>query len=529
MPRMTTPPRPAHRAYRRAVRALAILALTLAGFLTTATGASAATACERPNVAGAWVSSQSNAGGIPVYYTFTQSGTTIGGTASFAGIGATVSGTLTGSTLTFTVSYSNGATGRYTGTVTPTSISGTAVQLSPPPNITVSWSATGKAKCGDGTIQGRVVQSICGRNGCSQKGLAGVTVAAKGTGGGSARTKADGRYSLDVAAGSYTVTPTRGAADFDPVSKRVSVAAGKTASADFSTCASGQTSNARETARAGCVTISGRITRFVCPDRGPCTDVLVAPAPSRAVQVTGPTGVVETETDANGDYEVAVARGRNVVRVPGPANSVKPVTTAVSVGATSVQDVDFHLCKVPAAARLSRPPGCAIVRIEGTAFDLDGTPFPRVALATDEGGTLTDAQGRFTLHHTAGSVGIDVRERSIPTNTVTLNARRDIVGARITVKPAIAFSQTAPSSITVLGIAGVPVVDRGILGLTLARTVDDLSGCRFRQTAELTSGPQTNVILTPTGGFSAFCPGDWTAAVAGSTGRTLAVTPFRVG
>lgn len=127
--------------------AITIVALLGGVPLTSGAGGYALGACANLNVTGAWTSSQANAGGVPVYYTFTQTGGTIGGSVSFAGTAGTVTGTISGSEITFTVVYSNGATGRYTGTVTATSMSGTAVQLSPQPSVTTTWTATRAAAC----------------------------------------------------------------------------------------------------------------------------------------------------------------------------------------------------------------------------------------------------------------------------------------------------------------------------------------------------------------------------------------------
>ncbi len=73
------------------------------------------------------------------------------------------------------------------------------------------------------------------------KGLAGVAVTAAGNGGGSATTKRDGRYSIEVEPGRYRVTPSLENRDFDPPSSPVTVAKGGTAPADFRTCAEPRT------------------------------------------------------------------------------------------------------------------------------------------------------------------------------------------------------------------------------------------------------------------------------------------------
>ena len=92
-----------------------------------------------------------------------------------------------------------------------------------------------------GTIAGRVVETKCDDKACTNKGLAGVAVSASGAGGGRATTAGDGRYSIDVKAGSYRVTPSLKGREFEPESSQVSVPKGGSATANFKTCAEGRT------------------------------------------------------------------------------------------------------------------------------------------------------------------------------------------------------------------------------------------------------------------------------------------------
>jgi uncharacterized protein YcfJ len=87
------------------------------------------------------------------------------------------------------------------------------------------------------TISGTVKESTCDEKACSSKGLPGVKVTARGSGGTVADTTgADGSYSLDVQKGSWKVTPSLGGREFEPDSATVAVAGGDKV-ANFTTCA----------------------------------------------------------------------------------------------------------------------------------------------------------------------------------------------------------------------------------------------------------------------------------------------------
>ena len=85
-------------------------------------------------------------------------------------------------------------------------------------------------------ISGTVKESTCDEKACTSKGLPGVKVTARGSGGTvTDTTGADGSYSLEVKKGSWKVTPSLGGREFEPDSPTVVVDDDKVA--NFTTCA----------------------------------------------------------------------------------------------------------------------------------------------------------------------------------------------------------------------------------------------------------------------------------------------------
>jgi hypothetical protein len=98
-------------------------------------------ACAEFDVTGPWTGSQSN--GIAITFEFTENGQELGGTAAYSGGRGAVSGTNVNNKLDFTVSWSSGIQGHYSGTVTGNSLSGTTTSN----GAHASWTATGSALC----------------------------------------------------------------------------------------------------------------------------------------------------------------------------------------------------------------------------------------------------------------------------------------------------------------------------------------------------------------------------------------------
>jgi hypothetical protein len=109
--------------------------------------------CAQWSVAGSWTTTQN--GNLPVYFNFSQSGTTVTGTASAPTTSlptGTVSGTLIGNQLNIVVTWTATVQGAYSGTVTTGQIlnNGQSHQVGAPPSSSVSWSGTGPATCTGG-------------------------------------------------------------------------------------------------------------------------------------------------------------------------------------------------------------------------------------------------------------------------------------------------------------------------------------------------------------------------------------------
>jgi hypothetical protein len=147
-------------------KTLAVVAMTggLAGFGATAatTVASAATppgTCTQYNAAGTWNVSQSNISSTPDFtMTLTQTGTTVGGSASIPSLGLSsqsLSGTLVGNALHVLITWSSASAGDYTGTVSLNAISNGQTydvnQPIPPADQIVTWTAAGTATCASST------------------------------------------------------------------------------------------------------------------------------------------------------------------------------------------------------------------------------------------------------------------------------------------------------------------------------------------------------------------------------------------
>ena len=102
-----------------AMRSIGVVALSAALTMLLPTGLRAE--CLEWNVKGQWNALQSN-GGQAAFAVITQSGNQISGNAysnDLAHTRATFEGTLTGSTINFTVFWSASSVGEYTGTISP--------------------------------------------------------------------------------------------------------------------------------------------------------------------------------------------------------------------------------------------------------------------------------------------------------------------------------------------------------------------------------------------------------------------------
>lgn len=128
-----------------------------------------------------------------------------------------------------------------------------------PGNATQGWTFVGVPPKGVkppeqkiGTVGGSVTETECTETACTQKPLAGVRVTLAGKAGTSLVTDETGRYSAEVEAGTYTVTPTLDGREFDPPKASVTVTKGGYAEAGFTTCAIVRTPQSRRRSLATC-------------------------------------------------------------------------------------------------------------------------------------------------------------------------------------------------------------------------------------------------------------------------------------
>jgi hypothetical protein len=144
-----------------AMTAIALLTLLPVGAVSAAEAhvAVGAASCKQWNVSGAWATSQSN--NFHVAFHFTQTRTTLGGTATlnpyeqaaaqYTTPSTRVTGTLKGSHLVVKISWRRTSgqvsTGRYTGTVSKGAVRGSDLDITTPGAATVSWAGRGPTRC----------------------------------------------------------------------------------------------------------------------------------------------------------------------------------------------------------------------------------------------------------------------------------------------------------------------------------------------------------------------------------------------
>lgn len=389
-----------------------------------------------------------------------------------------------------------------------------------------------------GTIEGRVVETSCSETECAEAPLAGVTVSA---GSASASTGADGTYQLEVDPGSYTVRPSLADRMFDPTSRTVRVAKGGKATASFTTCALADGASSRSlTAAAACRTaITGTVVRWTCGagSDGGCSPEL-RPVAERPVELTAADGTrSETETDRNGNYRFEVRPGSYTVRLPGDGKAVEPKTRTVEVGTTSVRGMDFMLCKRPEGTKAKL--ACGPVRIEGTAVDIDGQPFPGAILRTRDSAATTSTSGAFTLFTTStGRVDIAVTGEvgaTIPgAGRATVTVRRGqaaVTGVKVKVRPQLGV-RVSDTRLRVVGVTGVPIASRGPLVvefITKHRPLCSLPTLLTDATIRIDGSrpPGTGSVVPTSLAGTFFCDGPWTATLLASD-RVLVRLPVMV-
>jgi hypothetical protein len=140
----------------RAARAAGLLAIT-AGLVTVGATVAIQSAsadsvgCSQYYVAGTWNVSQDNIPNAEFTFNLTQSGQTVGGTASYTDNSVIttgdVAGTVQGNAFDVVITWSAQSAGHYTATVTPSAMTNGTTYDVHNPSSTANWSATGTDPC----------------------------------------------------------------------------------------------------------------------------------------------------------------------------------------------------------------------------------------------------------------------------------------------------------------------------------------------------------------------------------------------
>ena len=223
------------RAVSGRVTLIAVLAALLASLFGIPTTFGPAVAAGARDLTGTWVCCGS--GGAAAQNFILAS--TVGGRAELPGgqVFASITGSLSGDAVTIVTTYNSFAPGYvaiFTGTVSAdgTTMSGTWTSNR---SQSGTWTATRVSQ--KSKIEGRIVVTACDGRRCAERGLAGARVTARGSEVGTAKTAADGRYSIEVEPGPFVVTPSLRGRTFAPKSRRVTVPKTGKATANFETCA----------------------------------------------------------------------------------------------------------------------------------------------------------------------------------------------------------------------------------------------------------------------------------------------------
>jgi hypothetical protein len=142
-------------------RLCAALLVTLAALVAAGAGSARmdAAACAQWNISGTWATSQGN--NYHVTFHFTQNRTIIGGVASlspqeqakanYTTRTSKIQGTLVGSHLIVKIRYTKTSgptlTGRYVGTITHGSLSGSGRDITTPGATATAWQGKGPTRC----------------------------------------------------------------------------------------------------------------------------------------------------------------------------------------------------------------------------------------------------------------------------------------------------------------------------------------------------------------------------------------------
>jgi hypothetical protein len=274
------------------------------------------------------------------------------------------------------------------------------------------------------------------------------------------------------------------------------------------------------------IELSGTVVEHVCIQGGsvndPCPDLDLVGAKGRSVAVAGAGGSQRTRTDAAGNYDFDVRKGKHTVTIAGAKDEVKPSSHTVTAE-SSTSGLDFELCKVPKDYK-HRKPGCGVVEIDGKVLDAFGAaygPFEghpvKISVPGDD--TTTDAAGQFVAFVERGPVTVRAFGYGafFTEASAVVRATHQVNSATLTLPVSLKITQATTTRV-LAQLDGLPV--KHDLGLSVDRVPPDGGGsCSSSQSVQPVFPGVSRaeaVAVEPPALFSAFCPGSYTATLSGS-------------
>ncbi len=199
------------------------------------------------------------------------------------------------------------------------------------------------------SISGAVTRTVCSRTKCAERPFAGVKVTAQSAAGRfSAKTGPAGTYDIiGLGAGTYTVTPQKASAEFDPASQEVDVQA-NVSGIDFTACAPVTQSappTTEATGTACSLHIDWKMPDRFQPDRknysqadGVLTPEYVNPKSWEVnLFIRDGRGEKKLCTNLRYDWSIRPASGGPTINHRGPVNSCRLTTTVPTEGTYTVE------------------------------------------------------------------------------------------------------------------------------------------------------------------------------------------------
>ncbi len=288
------------------------------------------------------------------------------------------------------------------------------------------------------------------------------------------------------------------------------------------------------------VVLSGRIlthrcTRITDFKHTQCELEVVGLSGGRVV-VAGKGGAKTVRTDARGFYSVEVARGSHTVRASASGRT-QPVSRTVNAQ-SDVNGLDFDHCGLPANyhahEHLGQPAvtGCELVKVSGTAVDIDGRTYSGVYVLGPGDLGLTNHVGRFgPLYFPRGQVtltgingtptgvsGVSVNSPLGALGSTTVHATHTVTNARLVLRPKAETPHVLSDAGFVFNVDALPLRTTPFtLSFQRSSVVrDDI--CRSSRTIEFTAPERlAQFEVAPSGGNGKFCAGNYTLTVDDGT------------